>query len=223
VPEAARQALAAYAGRIRHDVERSVPGERVESWSDPESGRSRRLTYEHGRLAFAFGTTPTGRSARTVWVLYAGRVWMSHTLPLPGKITVANAAAEGAQFNRDEVQRRRATIVGRGAIDGRQTIHLRETVHPPAPSGANLPASAHLPRPPAYRLDTWVDPVTYVTERTQFTVGGHSSVTDEEWLPRTAANVAKTRIVIPRGFKHKVDSGTALTGTDSFAVSARCA
>jgi hypothetical protein len=148
---------------------------------------------------------------------------MSHTLPLPGKITIANAAAEGAQFNRDRVLRHTATVVGRSAIEGRQTIHLRETVHPPASTRANLPARVQLPRPPAYRLDTWVDPLTYVTVRTQLTVKGHASVTDEEWLPRTAANLARTRIVIPRGFKHEIDSGTVLTGTDSFEVSARCA
>src|SRR5689334_8356741 len=59
VPAAAQKVLARYAGRIRHDAERSQPRSHEENWSDPLTGHTRYLTYEHGRLTFAYGTVPT--------------------------------------------------------------------------------------------------------------------------------------------------------------------
>jgi hypothetical protein len=206
VPAAAQRALEVYAGRIRHDVERSLPATREESWSDPLTGRMRQVSYEHGRLAFAFGTMPAGKFERSIWVLYDGRSWMSSRTRLPGTVTVANAAAQAAQANRDKVARGKATIVGKEAIAGRPAIHLRETIH--------------FPRQPRFRVDTWVDPLTYATVRARFTVRGHSSVSDETWLPRTPANLAATRIVVPAGFTREHEHGNVLTS--SFTVSRGC-
>jgi hypothetical protein len=221
VPTDTQKALDAYAGRIRHDVQRALPGRREESWQDPLTGRSRQLTYEHGRLTFAYGTAPTSGIARSVWVDYRGRVWMSRALRLPGKTRVANAAAEEAQASRDKVVRGKASIVGTEAVRGTQTLHLQETLRPERTMIRGIgPASrVHLPPQPIFHVDTWVDPLTYVTVRTRFTVTGHSSVSDETWLPRTPANVAATRIVVPDGFRHELERGNVLTsiGRASFS------
>src|SRR5439155_6976535 len=118
-----------------------------------------------------------------------------------------DAAAASAQANRDKVQRRRANIVGRQRIGAVTVIHLREIVHVPSqrarvPKSFKPPKGFRLPKLPAmtYRLDTWVDPLTYLTIRSEYTAHGRSAVTNEEWLERTAANVAKTIVRIPRGF-----------------------
>jgi hypothetical protein len=229
VPAAAQKALAAYAGRIRHDVQRPDPATREESWSDPLTGRTRYAVYERGRLMFAFGTVPTGGVPREVWVDYGGRSWRSEPLKFRGTITTSsltretNAAAAGAQANRDKVARGTAVIVGKELVGGRETLRLRETVHPPKPSFhaiGGLTQRVHIPPPPAIHLDTWVDPLTYVTRRTRTTVRGHSSVSDETWLPRTPTNIAATHIVIPDGFKHEFERSNVLT---SFGVaSVRC-
>jgi hypothetical protein len=220
VPAAAEEALAAYAGRIRHDVQRSQAGGREETWNDAVTGRTRSVTYDHGRLTFAYGTVPTSGTERVVWVDYRGRLWFSRPLHVPTRATVPNAAAESAQVNRDQVARGKASIVGRDVVEGKSALHLRSTLHPATPKLGGL-HSVQLPPQPAIRVDTWVDPQTYLALRTEYTARGHSLVTDETWLPRTPANVAATKIVIPDGFKHQLQRVNVLTS--QFTDSARCA
>ena len=137
-------------------------------------------------------------------------------MPAAVRPTQANAAADVAQSNRDDVADGKATILGRDTIDRRDTLHLRKTVNPPQPK---LPAGAfpkdvgrHLL---SFRVDTWVDPLTYLPLRIETTIRGHSSVMDDSWLPRTAAVLAKTRVAIPAGFKRAYPSQG---GSDSFSV-----
>jgi hypothetical protein len=227
VPSGAEKALAPFAGRIRHDVERSEAGSHEEIWSDPLTGSTRSLGFVHGRLTFAYGTVPTSGAPRSVWIDYPARVWASEPLRLPGNkslTTLANAAAEAAQVNRDKVAHGKASIVGKEAVDGRQTLDLRETVHLPRPRFRAIGGITHrvrIPPQPSLHVDTWVDPLTYVTVRTRVRVRGSSSVTDETWLPRTPANVAATRIVIPDGFSHQLQRSRVVTSFE-FA-SSRCA
>ena len=229
VPSGAEKALAADAGRIRHDVERSEAGGREEIWSDPLTGSTRSLGFVRGRLTFAYGTVPTSGTPRSVWVDYRARVWASEPLRLPGNKSltpVTNAAAEAAQVNRDKVARGKASIVGKEVVDGRQTLHLRETVHLPKPRlhpTGGITQRVRIPPQPPLHVDTWVDPLTYVTVRTRVRVRATSSVTDETWLPRTPANVAAARIVIPDGFRHQPQQGRVLTSVVSESVSFRCA
>jgi hypothetical protein len=140
-------------------------------------------------------------------------------------------AAEAAQANRDEVANSTATILSRAVIDGRQTLHLHQTIHPaapPPPNGMPLPNGFHFPTMPAFNVDTWVDPLTYLPVRTRlggFGRQGSSSITDETWLPRTPANIAKTKVVIPAGFKHVVpnqSSGVAFSSGTDRLVSSSC-
>jgi hypothetical protein len=229
VPSAAQKALAAYAGRIRHDVERSGPRGREETWSDPLTGAARSLGFVGGRLTFAYGTVPTSGAPRSVWVDYATRDWASAPLKLPGAKSltpVANAAAEAAQVNRDDVARGKASIVGKELVDGRQTLHLRQTVHLPKPrlhAIGGITRRVRIPPQPPLHVDTWVDPLTYVMVRTRVTVRSASSVTVETWLPRTPANVAAARIVIPDGFRHQLQQGRVLTSFVRVSGEARCA
>ena len=57
---------------------------------------------------------------------------------------------------------------------------------------------------PAFTVDTWVDPLTYLTVRSRFGGQSNPTITDETWLPRTPANLAKTKLIIPPGFKRSV-------------------
>jgi hypothetical protein len=228
VPAAAQKLLATYAGRIRHEMRRPESGRRQESWADPLTGRSRTVYYDGGRLVFAYGIVPTSGAARAVWVDYRGRVWRSIPLRLPGtKVTalptVTNGAAETAQANRDNVARGKASIVGKAVVDGRQTIQLRETIRPPRPRlPTGLPRNARIPRMPAFQLDIWVDPLTYVTLRTRTSFRGHSSVADETWLPRTPVNVDAARLIIPDGFGHEQERGSVSTSSFTLSARARC-
>src|SRR5262245_3047603 len=65
-PSAAKKALAAYAGRIRHTIERQPGAARQELWSDPLGGRTRQLIIRpDGRIASALTTIRTRQSARS--------------------------------------------------------------------------------------------------------------------------------------------------------------
>lgn len=208
MPKEARRALTAYAGRIRHTVERQVDGQREESWADTLTGRTREVVFRDGRAESALETIRGVRWMRSIWVLYDGRVWTSHRTRVPAGASIAFTAVDEAQANRDNVVHGRARIVGKSRVDGMQAVRLHEAL-----------------APPALGLDTWVDSNTYLTLRQRFTAGGLASTTDEDWLPRTPANVAKTRLVIPVGFKRPSDRETVFTsGSRTIKLrSRRCA
>src|SRR5581483_10792621 len=163
----------------------------------PVTGRNRQLEYRDGRVGGEFATVQAGRFVRTVIVNFASHDWITNKARLPFVARAeTNEAATSAQANRDNVANGRAAIVGRGIVDGRQALHLHQVQTFPAPT-------ALFRRPPPITIDTWVDRLTYVTLRTRSGIQGHVSTSVESWLPRTPANVAKTRLVIPRGFTHK--------------------
>jgi hypothetical protein len=190
VPKEAQNALASYVGRIRHSVERQPNGERQETWADSLAGRTREvLIRPDGHVENAFETIRSGRWMRTVWVLYDGHAWMSHRMRVPAGASLGFTAADEGQANRDRVAHRTATIVGKAVIDGKPTLRLRQLTRPHRSIDM-----------PSFRIDTWVDALTYVTLRTRIAAGGHTSTTSEDWLPRNSANVARTRIAIPAGF-----------------------
>jgi hypothetical protein len=172
-----------------------------------------------------FGTTTRGSLQRTVWVLYSGHIWMSTQHRLPFRSSHAeNDAAVRAQSYRDKVANGIASVLGREVIDGRKTLHLQEIIRPPAPQfpkGIPVPPGGRFP---SFRNDAWVDPFTYLPVRTSFSAGSGGAVTDETWLPRTPANIGKTKIVIPPGFKHIVPnqgSGTTFSSS-SVRLNSRC-
>jgi hypothetical protein len=210
VPAAAQKALAAYTGRIEHDIEHSGDGTRDEWWDDAITGQRRQIAWDrNGRVESEFVTMTSGGVQRSAWVLYPARTVTitNERFPTVLQRNGSQTAANIAQINRDMVANGRATIVGREEIDGRQTLHLRQTIHPavpPAPAGMPLPKGFHIPRMPAFKVDTWVDPLTYLTVRTRVGEPSGASFRDESWLLRTPANIAKTKLVIPPGFKHVV-------------------
>jgi hypothetical protein len=217
---AGSRALAAYTGRIRHDSEWYANGAaRSESWYDPVRGSSRTVEFDrHGHVSGQFGAT---RRTMT-FVDYAARNWTVQRLPHANG--VATAAALSAEYRRG-VGRGVWKVVGRETVDGRSTLHLQQLQQLPLPRPAALPKSVlrsvpkrfrkrlakamakatteNLPPEPqrAVHLDTWVDALTYVPVRLDSNLAGQRSETDEVWLPRTAANVALTRLVIPPGFR----------------------
>ena len=210
VPAAAKTALAAYTGRIEHDIEHSGDGTRDEWWDDAVTGQRRQIAWDrNGRVESEFVTTTSGGVQRSAWALYSAHTVRITTerFPIVLQRNGSQAAANIAQINRDLVANGNATVVGREKIDGRQTVHLRETIHPampPAPTGMPLPNGFHIPRMPAFNVDTWVDPLTYLTVRVRVGEPAGASVRDETWLSRTPANIAKTKLVVPRGFKRVV-------------------
>jgi hypothetical protein len=219
VPAAAQAVLARYAHRIEHSVERNNGGRRTEMWDDPDTGRWRQLSFDTGRRLEA-GLVPGRDVAHMVFVTYDARTWTSERERLFPS-TTTNVAASMAQATRDKVADGKAAVVGRAAVDGHQTLHLRELVHLPAPT---TPPGAHLPkafvRDRLLHVDTWADALTYLPVRIRTSGSFGWSVADTTWLPRTPATVAKTRVVIPPGFKRLAQNGSVTSYAD-FSTS-RC-
>ena len=220
IPSSAKTALARYLGSIRYDRQRSGDGLVDESWSDAVTQRTRNVDYgADGKVQSEFVTTQRRRTLHFTTVDYSARNWMREQQRLPYAAEGDGGAVQTAQGNFDRVAEHKARIVGKATVDGRSTLHLVEnqtipahTVKLPPPGqfakGLKIPKGFRIPPAvfPAmhFHTDTWVDPVTYLPVRTGLTVHGHTTVTDERWLPRTPANLAKTEVVIPRGFRHLV-------------------
>jgi hypothetical protein len=206
VPARAKAILATYAGRISYSVDHENGVVRERRWSDPITGSNRELSFDSsGRLTEEIGTIRHGRSLVTVFVTTATRTWLTFPSKSPSKFIARNLAAEDAEGFRDQVARGTAHVVGRAKVDGHATLRLHQVIHPQLPKPANLPKGAafpRLPKPPPFRVDTWVDSLTFLPVRTRTSNPGGSFTTDEYWLLRTPANVAKTKLTIPLGFKH---------------------
>jgi len=226
VSAAARQALAAYADRIQLGVEHSTGRAREEMWNDPVTGRSRQLSINgKGQVTNQFATSYSGGFTVTIWVNYLARSWTRDRAPTGIVPRKGNSAAELVQANRDDVTNGTARIVGHETVDGEATLHLRKTVHPALPAGITLPKGAHrglLRSLPTFLVDTWVDPLTYLPIRMETTVHGHSTVTDNSWLPRTASAIAETRVAIPTGFKQADPRQGSFDFASGTLISTRC-
>lgn len=191
-------ALAAYAGRIRHDVERtSEDARRAETWYDALTGAQREVSFDaEGRVVREIGTIRR-RTSRSIWVAPEERTWYSTRDPV-WQLAQPDALPVVARTYREKVARGRARALGRERIEGHEVLQLHETVKP---LRAVLPGAAAPLRPSQpLEIDTWVDPLTYVPVRTRSELEGSWTQVDSTWLPRTPANVAKTRVVVPRGF-----------------------
>jgi hypothetical protein len=215
VSEAARQALAAYAGRIRHDVARRDESTgRHESWYDPETGARRDVAFNgDGGTTLEIGTIGRGKTARSILVAYREHTWYSNRDPA-ALLPPPDAAAIEADAYRAKVAEGKVRVTGRGRLRGRETLELHQTVMPLRLSVPGSPPPAR-PASPS-QIDTWVDRLTYVPLRTRTGSGGHWSQVDTTWLPRTVANVARTKVEVPRGFRRiypsTYSSSTVLVG-----------
>ena len=207
--------LAGYAGRIEHGVQHSGDGMREEWWIDSATGNSRQLVLDkRGGAVSEFATAYTGPIERMAWIFYNEGTWQTSAQRVHVHRN-RNPALSVAQANVDRVAEHRATIVGRAA-----TIHLREIRHLAMPKGKLSAAMRkQIARTRTVHIDTWVDPVTYLTVRELFRDVTGSSAIAEHWLPRTRANVARTKLVVPDGFRRVPP--TALKGTD-YAINSEC-
>jgi len=102
-----------------------------------------------------------------------------------------------------------ATVTGHVRIDGMQTTKI--TGSPLTVRMQGREARAVREKWVRVQWTLYVDPKTYLPVRmssSNRTFGGpapsyvFTSVTDVQWLPPTAANIAKTLVTIPPGFRH---------------------
>jgi hypothetical protein len=186
---------------VRHEIGGPY-GTRAERWVDLGPGdRKQRYTSpaRHvlhgtgGQLLYQY-TVIVERpdTVRVDVVDYAKRTWTTyrrHITPLPatpmpssvpvGPLGIAVGFARGITSGGYRV-------LGSETIGGRETLHLRS--NPPA----------------GHSVDVWIDASTYLVLR-ELEPGSRTTV-DYDYLRRTPANVAKTRLKVPPGFRHSTSA-----------------
>jgi hypothetical protein len=185
--------------------------------------RSRIEEFSQGKPYFDTGTALIGGKLTNVYVAYYDHNWSLDPPPkthrssrpanaclLPGGGLGMGAPAsiyDWPSFIRAALDCGAARVTGHARIDGVET-----TVITGLPTKARLPA-AYAKTIGATRVRVpwtlYVNPTTYLPVRltgSTETYGGpagrsvNTEVTDIQWLPPTAANIAQTLVTIPAGF-----------------------
>jgi hypothetical protein len=165
----------------------------IDNWFDPDTGYLTAYTYENGALWWV-DRYPVPVDGTLTSVDYRQHTWYSEpaqafppntaTSGKAGEPLLDTVAGVKAAVNRKDIQ-----VVGHQRIDGRDATHLRFTVKRDDETITG---------------DAWFDSETYVPLRSATTYGTPATGTVTEtttFLPRTAANVAKTTPTPPAGFR----------------------
>jgi hypothetical protein len=188
-----------------------MPSGHSVQYLDLATGRFRAVEYgPDGSIAFETVSGAAGGAFQMDMVIYPGHAWMTTTFPNHGEAHRHDLADSLRQMVADGV----FTLVGRGTIDGENVLHLQREVTLPAGNGP-------VPAPESLRkliTDLWVDASTFLPVR-QTTENGTGIVTQTStytFLPRTAANLANLKLVVPPGFTHQTGSSGS-SGSFSFS------
>ncbi len=187
------------------------------SWAYGPRNRFEELTGS-GEPYLAVGTTLIGGKLTGVYVTYYNRKWSLLPQSIPANACSRTGALEMAgppvptsdwpAFIRATLACGAATVTGHAQIDGVDTLKITG-----APVTFKLPPGEARAVREKWARDRWtlyVNPKTYLPVRISgsgYTYGGPApstyttSATDIQWLPPTAANIAKTMVTIPAGFR----------------------
>ncbi|MGA8116911.1 MAG: hypothetical protein WCA46_25025 [Actinocatenispora sp.] len=165
-----------------------------DNWFDPETGYITCYVHMNGELT-SVSRFPQKKRGTDTSVHFPTRTWMVEHVAarqLP-KITVGKVGEpllDSVAGIRAAVERPDIRIVGHQRIHGRDATHLRFSVT----KGAETVTG-----------DAWFDSTTYVPLRatTSYGSGPGSLAITTRFLPRTAVNLARTKLRIPAGF-HQV-------------------
>lgn len=197
----------------------SVSGEtqttqKQDRWQDMTEGRTRIVAYgPDGLPREEFYSSHTSDSMTMDMLDYAARTWTTADLPTSAGAFDGGGSQQFAQQIEGQLANGALVLVGPAMIDGRETFHLRR----PLPK-FSVPAGPNGFRPPQpAELDMWIDPTSFlpVAEETLAGNGEVLSRTDDEWLPRTPANLAEVNFVAPPGLKHETAAtSSSASGAD---------
>ena len=199
--------LSAGAGTSIAEVQGSGPGSlRWIQWTDEATGRSTIEWFgRDGKLANEATRTPSGRRFEVTYLNFAQKAWVRYTYSQPAEPTVPAGGHEFSSLPSDRagflaaISSGRAVIAGYGRTGGTDTVELR--------------VSGSGPR----RLTlVWISRATYLPVRIAITSADPRWTVTERisWLQRTAGNLRRFTVSIPRGFtevRHPLpgDSGGA--------------
>jgi hypothetical protein len=163
------------------------------------------------------GTALVSGKLTGAYVTYYNRKYSLSPLTVPAKACSTTARLEMGgppagisdwrTFIKTTLACEAGTVTGHVRIDGQETTEISGSVTVPLSKGYAKSVNEKEAR---VRYTLWVNPTTYLPVRVSGsteTYGGSggdnvsSSVTDVQWLPPTAANVAQTLVTIPAGYQ----------------------
>ena len=200
---AAKGQLVAEAGWIQ-ETTGVVGGSRNVSFADPINDRTLNITYSpKNTIAFELETVTRGSETIVTSVSYANRTWT--TEPVGGVPSPLGPLGTSEHY-RKLIANRNAVVAGTGIVDGQHALLLRVS---------NLQAAMA-----SIHSDAWINATTYVPLHTDTTGAGPPDTLTYTWIPRTPSNLARTKPLIPSGFKHLGQpSGTGTSsGTGTYTV-----
>jgi hypothetical protein len=187
------------------------------SWAYGPRNRFEELTGS-GEPYIAVGTALIGGKLTGVYVTYYNGKWSLLPESIPANACFKTGALEMAgppvpasdwpAFIHATLACGAATVTGHVQIDGVETLKITGS-----PVTFKLPPGEARAVREKWARDRWtlyVNPKTYLPVRISgsgYTYGGPApstyttSATDIQWLPPTAANIAKTLVTIPAGFR----------------------
>jgi hypothetical protein len=191
---------------VVHIVEPLDGGRRSERWIDLGPGDRRQRSVQgqrhvvydsRGRPVFQHAQILEGADTLRYDVVdYATRTWTTfrrHVAPaqdrplLPagstGLLGIAHTFA--SMIGRGELR-----VIGPERLDGRRTIHVRRGLN-----GATL--------------DLWIDPLTYLVVSELASTASGLSADERAYVRRTPGTLAKTRVIVPGGFRHRTTAPPA--------------
>jgi hypothetical protein len=178
----------------------------LETWYDHTLRNSRSLTRRDGWLIIQYASTIHGRKWDSSTVNYSSRTWSTVRRTLSDSIPAWIGQPESYQTI---VSSSEYSVVGRERIGGRPALHVTRS------TGGTVSS----------RSDLWLDVSSYLPIR-KVTITKHAGRTMRtdtrfDWLPRTPANLAKTVLQVPAGFKNVTGPpGQVTTGKLAPAMSA---
>jgi len=196
-----------------------TPGIRGNDYYDTWSYRSAQRFEEFApakKPFMAAGTAEIHGRLRFVYVNYYNRTWMNEPLgPSSGACTKGSRLSLGGpapaiqdwpSYLGTLLGCGDASVTGRVWINGVHTIRITGV-----PVRTRLPKGMVKATKAGVQFTLYVNPATYlpvrvVSSTTSYGGGArrstYATTTNIRWLPPTAANVAKTIVTIPRGFRH---------------------
>lgn len=199
-------------------------------FADPVKARMLFVTFSAKNTVSSeveFETIAQGSMTIVTSVTYANRTWTTSTQSGSAGALPLSPLGMSEQY-RVLIANRDAVVVGKSIIDGKHALILREALAPLTALTSLVPAGVHIPKGALAKAqasmarihtDDWINAATYVPIRTHTAGFGPPETLTYTWIPRTPSNLARTKPVIPPGFKHLVQPAQPSGPSTSWSMS----
>jgi hypothetical protein len=193
--ETGAQGAVAAGSPLEFIVQQGANGSVLKTWADSRARVRRTMELRPGSTTELETVEDHDGMQLTIYAIdLSRRLWRSETVSVSG--VSFDDPSVVVRTIREQIRSGTFHVVGSDVVDGHPAVHLRRFISNPHTIVGQI---STVP------VDEWVDASTYLPLRIEETGGGASSLTTYSWVPRTSANLAKLKLVLPAGFKQTND------------------